>query len=254
MGIQHLHRSSLQDHLLKNPFTVLLLSAACAFGQCSFTFDIASFPGVATNPPAPPCTNEVVWYDQFSTLDWYDTNGNPHYTVNNFQFQTNCPDEVQKIDAQGFLGNYITNIPNGMGSLTNLAILQIGTENGLTAIDLNGLYSLTNVAINYNPDITSIDFGADGVVNPVNFNVSQNPALNSIFNYDAGGLSMLASYIINNCNFSDETMTNIACYVYSQIVANNLSNGTFYCQANAESIADPSCIWAMTNYGWTINY
>lgn len=238
---------------------LLLLPLSCWGQQNSFA-DLAFMepPSSGTNAVA-PCTNAVVWEPAASTIDWYDTNGNPHYTVTSPQFQTNCFYVIGKIDAQGFSGNYITNLTIGGGVgdefvLTNLSILQIGSETGLESVVLDRLSGLTNIAINSNPDLGTVDLGPNGAVDPIYFNISQNPVLNTLQNFDSGGYSRLEVWAMNNCAFTDDTMTNIACYIYSQIVNYSISNGTFNCQANAESIADPSCIWAMTNYGWTINY
>lgn len=240
-------------------YWILLGLATVGLFAQSFTFhDIAFLAAPPSTPPA-GCTNSLTWMPAANTVDWYDTNGGSHLTTPNTGFETNCWAAVRKISFLGSVGNYITNIEFHYGSdgqVVNLEDLTISTENVLNNIYLDGLVALTNIAINFNPDLSTLNMQTDAPTNPITINLSVNALLDTV-----SGLSDALPYYtrittlaINDCNFSDESQTNIACALYTAIVNNSISNGTFATENNGDPIADPSCIWAMTNYGWTISY
>lgn len=245
---------------MKSLIALLFLYLNCFAAGTGFGFKSVAFMGAPGAAITPPFSNQVAWQPAASTIDWISATGGTHYAENLAQFVTNDVSDIVRFDAHGSVGNYITNFEN-LVALTNLRSLRIETCTGLEFLDIDsvGKDVITNIVVSQNPDLIALNFeGTGGHGAQLDYiNLSYNPSMTNITDT---GWSLFDSnpttFAINNCLLSDNPdgqITNAACQVLSRIDSQSISNGTFAAEGN-ETIADPSCIVTMTNYGWTVSY
>lgn len=249
MGIQHLHRGGFQDHLLKNPFPVLLLSVACAYGQASFTFDIASYQQVAV-PSCTTGTNNVQWLPTSSVVTWYDTGGNTHNGETQTIFNTNPVCKVLRLDM-----NDVDWTNHNVNTLTNLRRFDgVASDGGSNWVfDLSNLYVLTNANIYYHTNLYLITI--TGCTNLQDVNFSANRTLTNIEPSTTAFLRF-TNLIANDCsNLLASSQEKLSLALSNMVAAVARSNGTVnfqYCPAI--TTAGENALLFLSNYAWTVSY